>query len=70
MDGYLLAFLFEIIFFAGIDESPTQLAQITNGLYMLDPRQQACLLRITEDIQQASRITRPDFSDTARIIRF
>jgi hypothetical protein len=47
MDGYLLAFLFEIIFFAGIDESPTQLAQITNGLYMLDPRQQTCLLRIT-----------------------
>jgi hypothetical protein len=32
MDGYLLAFLFKIIIFAGIDECPIQLAEITEGL--------------------------------------
>jgi hypothetical protein len=107
MDGYLLAFLFEIIFLLKLmkaqpnlpklqmgcicwilasrhvclellktsnrhQESPDPISvtQLELSVPGLDPGHQACLPRITEDIQQASRITRPDFSDTARIIRF
>jgi hypothetical protein len=49
---------------------PISVTQLELSVPGLDPGHQACLPRITEDIQQASRITRPDFSDTARIIRF